>query len=110
MEIASSFFSGLVSTLFNIILTLFDITFFPIVSVVTAMFPPISSYASNVLLFIDNYIVPYVKFGLSFLYNLVGLPPQFVGILMTYFIFLITGKYTMVAVQFAISVYQKLKP
>lgn len=47
---------------------------------------------------------------LSVAYNLLGLSPVVVGVLVTYILFLVSGKAVSIAISCALNIYQKLKP
>lgn len=110
MDILGSLIGMLVKFVFKIILKLFDIIFAPFILMFTSIFPDLSGVLNTMLSFITNYIVPYVKFGLSLLYNLLGVPPWLISLLATYLLAIITGKAISTAVIFALNVYEKLKP
>lgn len=110
MEVMSSLIGTLGNFVFTLVVRIFDIILMPFVAILTALIPDISTFYNYIVTFITDYIVPYIKFGVSVLYNLIGLNPNLVALVVTYFIFIFTAKYTMVAINFAINVYQKLKP
>lgn len=82
----------------------------PFVAIITALFPDVSEISPTMLNFINTYLVPYIKFTISVLYNLTGLPPFIVSLLMTYLLAKVSGKAIMITVNFALNVYNKLKP
>ena len=65
---------------------------------------------SQVLLFVNTYLIPGIKFMLSVAYNLLGVPPIIIGTLVTYILFLVSGRAVAIAVTCALNIYQKLKP
>lgn len=110
MEAFSNLIGTLAKFIFVVILRVFDIIFMPFVSVITALFPDISEVAPQILSFVNTTLVPYIKFAISVLYNLTGLPPFIISLLMTYFLAKVAGRAIMIVVNFSLNVYQKLKP
>lgn len=110
MGLIGSLLGLLVQFVFKLILKLFDIIFAPFVIMFTSIFPDLSGLLNGMFSFINDYMVPYTKFVLSMLYNLLGIPPFVISILGTYLLAIIAGKAVSTAVIFALNVYEKLKP
>lgn len=110
MQVLSSLLGTLFKFVFLMILKVFDIIFLPFVALITALFPDVSTLGPQILEFISTSLVPMIKFSLSILYNLTGLPPFIVSLLMTYILAKIAGRAIMITVNFALNVYNKLKP
>lgn len=110
MQVLNGLLQVLVKGFFLIITKTFDILLAPFVAIITALIPDISTLTTDMFLFLNNYIVPYIKFVMSCFMNLFHVPMFVITILFTYYAFLFIGKHTMVAVNFAINLYNKLKP
>lgn len=106
---SSSFLGNLLYFLFQVILRTFDVLLAPFVSVVVALVPNITDFTSGVITFVSNYVVPYIKLAVSFMYNLLGLNPAVVAFVVAYTLFLFNGKLLAIGINSIINLYNKLK-
>jgi len=94
----------IIKGIFYVITKLFDLIFSPILSLVFALFPSLSSYFSHITSFL-NMALTYVRSILSLLL----INDTMISALFDYFIILYSIYLIVIVVRFAINIYNKLK-
>ena len=96
--------NAILKGIFSLINSLFSALVSPIVNTITSLFPALNNLFTAVTTFL-NYGLTYVRSIL----NLILFDDDLIQLLFTYFITLYTIYTTVLAVKFAIKVYNKLK-
>lgn len=96
--------NAIIKGIFWLITKICNILLFPVVSLITALFPSLSDYFS--------YIVEFFSLATTFVrttLNLLLIEQAWIRALFDYFIISSTIYYTILAVRFAINIYKKFK-
>lgn len=96
--------NAIIKGIFNLISSLFDALLSPLISVITALFPSLTPFFTSITSFF-SYAFTYVRSILS----LLCIPDTLILGLFDYFVILYTIHITVLAIKFALNIYNKLK-
>lgn len=96
--------NAIIKGIFWLITKIFNIILYPIVAIITALFPNLTQYFSYITTFF-GYCTTYVRTVL----NLLLIEQSCIRALFDYFVIMYTIYYSILAVRFAINIYNKLK-